>query len=187
MLTPKGFIQFHVMKAMLEQRGLNSQEIRKIAKEIIRGEGTFDPIEDRGWYSSAFAGTMPEKGSYTARAYGEGWIKRLCNRVYNHTTGEYEYHLNGPGREKFRELTKKFVGKKLRDFSEVANDDAPQYKVTPENTPVGVTPIDVFVWELYNNAKEERLTELKQAITYYVMNDLSIPNEWIEEYNDLLE
>jgi len=107
--TPKGFVQYNVMVEMLEQNGLTSQEIRRVAKECVDGKGTFDKVEDRGHYSSPFRGLRPDLGEYCSRVYGKGWIYRMCNKVGN------KYYLNDGGRKVFQKLTPKFAGRSYSD------------------------------------------------------------------------
>ena len=113
--APRGFVQYNVMVEMLEQNGLTSQEIRRVAKECVYGEGTFDKEDDRGHYSSPFRGLRPDMGDMMARIYGEGWVCRLCNKLKN------KYYLNAEGREIFQKLVPKFAGRTYNEIVSTRN------------------------------------------------------------------
>jgi len=128
---PRGFLQYSIMAKMIvsessSRPGLTSQEIRKIAKEIKWGEGSFDPVTDRGYYSGPFNGMRADLGTYSLRTHGMGWICKYCDKVEN------RYILNPEGHKAYENLFDKFndisldLLIRIKEFSE-------KYKPTNKN------------------------------------------------------
>ena len=57
---------------------------------------------------------------------------------------------------------------------------------TYEKPPIGVIPREIWVEKILEAHKEERLNDLKRAITEYVNAGLLIPKEWTREYDHLV-
>lgn len=56
-----------------------------------------------------------------------------------------------------------------------------QYEI--KRPPLGLIPR--FIWEGKNYT--QRIQSIKEAIERYTEENLSIPQEWVEEYNELIE
>jgi hypothetical protein len=127
--APRGYIQYRIMTVMAEKGTLTSREIRQMAKEIKYGNGSFDKVNDRGWYSSAFRGVNRDRGDYCFRYHGEGWISRCCYLQPAGKTRNGKYALKTSAMHEFYELSKKFRG---MSFEEACK----RYGKTPTSRPV---------------------------------------------------
>jgi hypothetical protein len=136
--APRGYIQYRIMTVMAEKGTLTSREIRQMAKEIKYGNGSFDKVNDRGWYSSAFRGVNRDRGDYCFRYHGEGWISRCCYLQPAGKTRNGKYALKTSAMHEFYELSKKFRGMTFEEACEKYGKvtEQPKPKVTI-NDPLG--------------------------------------------------
>ena len=79
---PKGYKQFKIMERMVAHNGLTYTELIKFAFELTNGSGSFDPVNNRGYWSGAFVYKTP--GFYGANV--NGWITKYCEK---HEDGKY--------------------------------------------------------------------------------------------------
>jgi len=104
---PKGYKQYRVLLEMSNHHGMTYTEIIKFAYELSHGIGSFNKVDNRGYWSGAFVSRTTEFSWCGSKV--NGWVTNLCNKKNK------VYTVNGPGCRKFEELADKFGGMNKHD------------------------------------------------------------------------
>jgi len=102
---PSGYKQYRILCEMDTNEGMTYREIIKFAYELTHGEGSFDPVAHRGYWSGAFVTAGQGFGGHPQHG---GWISTLCKKVKS--SGAPVYYPNEEGIAAIKKLEKKFKG-----------------------------------------------------------------------------